>query len=160
VDLNQLVQEVIALLDPPERVEIVVKGPLPIVVCEKIRLGQVFRNLIDNAVKYMDKPSARIEIGCQEQQGFWRFSVSDNGPGIDGKYFEKIFQMFQTLAPRDERESTGIGLAIVKKIVELCGGAVWVESTLGEATTFFFTLPRRQITEEREPVLADRMSLN
>jgi len=160
VDFNNLVQEVIALLDPPDHVEIVVKGSLPMVVCEKIRLGQVFRNLIDNAVKYMDKPSARIEIGCQEQQGFWRFSVSDNGPGIDGKYFEKIFQMFQTLAPRDERESTGIGLAIVKKIVELCGGSVWVESKLGEGTTFFFTLPKRQITEEREPILADRMNLN
>jgi signal transduction histidine kinase len=86
--------------------------------------------------------------------------VSDNGPGIDGKYFEKIFQMFQTLAPRDERESTGIGLAIVKKIVELCGGSVGVESKLGEGTTFFFTLPKKQMAEEPEPVLADRMNLN
>jgi signal transduction histidine kinase/HAMP domain-containing protein len=160
VDFNHLVREVVTLLDPPEHVEIVVKDPLPVVVCEKTRLGQVFRNLIDNAVKYMDKSSGRIQIGCQEQQGFWRFSVSDNGPGIDGKYFEKIFQMFQTLAPRDERESTGIGLAIVKKIVELCSGSVWVESKLGEGTTFFFTLPKRHMTEERAPVLADRMSLN
>lgn len=160
VDLNHLVQEVISLLDPPEHVEIVVNGSLPVVVCEKPRLSQVFRNLIDNAVKYMDKPNARIEIDCREQQGFWRFSVSDNGPGIDGKYFEKIFQMFQTLAPRDERESTGIGLAIVKKIVELCGGSVGVESKLGEGTTFFFTLPKKQMAEEPEPVLADRMNLN
>lgn len=160
VDFNHLVRDVIAMLDPPERVEIVIDGSLPVVACEKTRLAQVFRNLIDNAVKYADKPGTRIEIGCREQEGFWRFSVSDNGPGIDEKYFDKIFQMFQTLAPRDERESMGIGLAIVKKIVELCGGSVGVESKLGEGTTFFFTLPKSQVAQEREPVLADRMSLN
>lgn len=160
VDFNHLVRDVIAMLDPPERVEIVIEGPLPVVVCEKTRLGQVFRNLIDNAVKYADKPGTRIEIGCREQEEFWRFSVSDNGPGIEEKYFDKIFQIFQTLAPRDERESMGIGLAIVKKIVDLCGGSVWVESKLGEGTTFFFTLPKSRVAQEREPVLADRMSLN
>lgn len=160
VDLNELVLEVIALLDPPKHVDVSVSGPLPVVVCEKIRVGQVFRNLIDNAVKYMDKAEGRIEILCEEQDGFWRFAISDNGPGIDRKYFEKIFQMFQTLAPRDERESTGIGLAIVKKIVELCGGSVWVESKVGEGTTFFFTLPKQNVAEERELHLSDHMNLN
>ncbi|MGE5297499.1 MAG: ATP-binding protein [Solirubrobacterales bacterium] len=160
VDVNELVLEMVALLDPPKHVEVTVQGPLPVVVCEKIRLGQVFRNLIDNAIKYMDKPQGRIEIACEEQEEFWRFAVSDNGPGIDGKYFEKIFQMFQTLAPRDERESTGIGLAIVKKIVELCGGSVWVESEVGVGTTFFFTLRKQEIATETETHLSDRMSLN
>ena len=74
------------------------------------------------------------------------------------KYFEKIFQMFQTLAPRDERESTGIGLAIVKKIVELCGGSVWVESKVGEGTTFFFTLPKQSPAAEQETFVANGMS--
>lgn len=162
VDLSELVHEVITLLDLPEQIEVMVHGPLPVVVCEKVRLGQVFRNLIDNAAKYMGKPQGRIEIGCSEQQGFWRFAVTDNGPGIDEKYFEKIFQMFQTLAPRDERESTGIGLAVVKKIVDLCGGSVWVESKVGEGTTFFFTLPKQQVSMgmERQPSFSGPMSLN
>jgi len=160
VDLNLLVPEVISLLAPPERIDVVVKGPLPIITCEKVRVGQVFRNLVDNAVRYMDKPQGRIEIGCTEQLGFWRFAVSDNGPGIDAKYFDKIFQMFQTLAPRDEREGTGIGLAVVKKIVELCGGSIWVESNVGEGTTFFFTLPTRAATTEENQFTPGRVNLN
>lgn len=160
VDLNDLVLEMIALLDPPKHVDVTIKDPLPVVVCEKIRVGQVFRNLIDNAIKYMDKTEGRVEIRCAEQDGFWRFAISDNGPGIDRKYFEKIFQMFQTLAPRDERESTGIGLAIVKKIVELCGGSVWVESKVGEGTTFLFTLPQQEVPAEGQLHLSDHMNLN
>ena len=142
VDLNGLVADVVAMLAPPADIDVAVQGRLPAIVCEKVRLEQVFRNLIDNAIKYLDKPQGRVEIGCAEQDEFWRFAVADNGPGIDGKYFEKIFQMFQTLSPRDERESTGIGLAVVKKIVELCGGSVWVESKVGQGATFFFTLPK------------------
>jgi len=160
VDLNQFLPETIALLNAPKHIEVVIEGPLPVVVCEKVRVGQVFRNLIDNAVKYMDKPQGRIVIGCSEQLGFWRFSVSDNGPGIEAKYFEKIFQIFQTLAPRDERESTGIGLAIVKKIVELCGGSVWVESNVGQGTTFFFTLPKHKVAAEPDPHSPMCVSLN
>ena len=75
----------------------------------------------------------------------FRITVTDNGPGIDQKYFGKIFEMFQTLARRDELESTGIGLAVVKKIVELHGGTVWIESTVGEGSTFFFTLPKLNV---------------
>ncbi len=160
VDLNRYIPEVIALLDPPGHIEVVLQGPLPVVACEKVRVGQVFRNLIDNAIKYMDKSQGRIEIGCSEQLGFWRFSIADNGPGIDAKYFEKIFQMFQTLAPRDERESTGIGLAIVKKIIELCGGSIWVESNVGEGTTFYFTLPKREPAVGKQVLNPDRVSLN
>ena len=70
-------------------------------------------------MKYMDKPQGRIEVGCIEENGFWKFSVTDNGPGIEEKYFEKIFKIFQTLSPRDKFESTGIGLTVTKKIVEL-----------------------------------------
>jgi signal transduction histidine kinase len=155
VDLNLLLPETISLLDPPPHVHVAVCGSLPSVVCEKVRLGQVFHNLIDNAIKYMDKPQGRVEIGCREDEGSWRFRVTDNGPGIEEKYFEKIFQMFQTLAPRDQRESTGIGLPIVKKIVELFGGRVWVESKPGEGATFFFTLPKRQMEVQHVEVQAD-----
>jgi signal transduction histidine kinase len=72
----------------------------------------------------------------------WQFSVADNGPGIDPRHHDRIFQLFQTLSPRDRKESTGVGLALVKKIVELYGGRVWVESKMGEGSTFFFTLPK------------------
>jgi len=160
VDFNRLVRDVIEMLDPPEHVEIVVESSLPVVACERVRLAQVFRNLIDNAIKYADKPGTRIVVGCREQEEFWRFFVSDNGPGIEEKYFDKIFQIFQTLSPRDQRESVGIGLAIVKKIVELYGGNVWLESKLGDGTTFFFTLPKDRAAQGREPVLADLMNLN
>ncbi len=148
VDLGELVRDTISLLDPPARIQVVVPEGLPSsVVCEKVRLGQIFHNLIDNAIKFMDKPQGHVEIRCRDQGHAWEFAVSDNGPGIEEKYFEKIFQMFQTLAPRDQRESTGIGLPIVKKIVELYGGSVWVESQPGHGSTFFFTFPKKTRTE-------------
>ena len=144
VSLNTLIPEVVAQLAPPENIEVVLADELPVLVCEKIRLFQVFQNLIGNAVKYMDKPHGRIIIGCTEENGFWKFSVADNGLGIEEKYFDKIFKIFQTLVRRDEFESTGIGLAVVKKIVELYGGTVWVESQVGQGSTFFFTLPMQE----------------
>jgi signal transduction histidine kinase len=85
-----------------------------------------------------------IKIGCVEQGDCWKLSVADNGPGIEAKYFDKIFKIFQTLAPRDGAESMGIGLSIVKKLVELNNGRVWVESEVGEGSTFFFTLPKQE----------------
>jgi signal transduction histidine kinase len=109
---------------------------------EKTRLIQVFENLISNAVKHMGRPEGEIFVGCKELEDFWQFHVRDTGPGIAEKYFEKIFQIFQTLAARDDRESTGIGLAVVKKNVELFGGRIWVESTVGTGSTFYFTMPK------------------
>jgi signal transduction histidine kinase len=88
----------------------------------------------------MDKAEGKIHIGCVDDKEFWRFSVSDNGPGIEQRHFERIFQLFQTLAPRDRIESTGVGLALVKKIVEMYGGQVTVDSTPGVGSTFSFTL--------------------
>jgi signal transduction histidine kinase len=92
----------------------------------------------------MDKPKGQVHIGCVEEDGFWKFSVADNGPGIEQRYFEKIFKIFQILNSRDEHESTGIGLAVVKKIVELYGGRVWVQSKVGSGSTFLFTLPKQE----------------
>jgi two-component system sensor histidine kinase/response regulator len=139
IDLNTLVQEVIEMIAPPDHIHVVLNHNLPVVVGDQIRLQQVFQNLVGNAVKYMDKPEGQITIGCVDQGSYWTFSVADNGPGIDQKDYARIFQIFQTLNPRAERESTGIGLAIVKKIVEFYGGNVWVESAVGQGSTFFFT---------------------
>ncbi len=145
VNLNDLVSEVIDTVAPPENIEVTVENQLPVIECEETRIIQVFQNLMSNAIKYMDKPQGRIRIGCVEENGFWNFSVADNGPGIEEKHFERIFRIFQTLSPRDEFESTGVGLTVVKKIVELYGGNIWVESKLGEGSTFFFTLPSREM---------------
>ncbi|HDN65672.1 MAG TPA: PAS domain-containing sensor histidine kinase [Methanosarcinales archaeon] len=147
VDLNTLVSEVIALIDPPEDITIEVVGELPTIPFERTRMEQIFQNLIRNAALYMDKPEGLIMISCSEDDdngdSNWRFSVADNGPGIDEKYYKKIFQIFQTLRPRDEIESTGVGLTIVRKIVRMHGGEITVESKLGDGSTFHFTIPKK-----------------
>ena len=143
VDLNTLLSEVIFGIDPPENIEITVENELPVLKCEKTQILQVFQNLLSNAVKHMDKPTGRIKIGCVEQDAFWEFSVADNGPGIDKRHYERIFKLFQTLSPCDGVENTGIGLSIVKKIVELNGGSVCVKSEVGIGSTFVFTLPKQ-----------------
>lgn len=141
VDLDRLVPEIVDLIAPPPNVEVKIRRPLPMIVAETTRIQQVFQNLLANAVKFMDKPQGVIEVGCVRENGHWKFHVADNGPGIEERHFKKIFQIFQTLSPRDEYESTGIGLTIVKKIIEMYGGSIWVESKVGEGTTFHFTLP-------------------
>jgi light-regulated signal transduction histidine kinase (bacteriophytochrome) len=144
IDLNTLVNDVIEMITPPESMQIAVENDLPTVFGDRTRLEQVFQNLFSNAVKFMDKPEGKITIGCLDDGAFWKFSVADNGPGIDEKDHEKIFQIFQILASSDEQESTGVGLAIVKKIVEFYGGEIWVESTVGEGSTFLFTLSKKR----------------
>jgi PAS domain S-box-containing protein len=143
VNLSEAVPEVIDMLAPPANITITIENELPTIVFEPTRIRQVFQNLISNAVKYMDKPKGLIKVGCIDEDKFWKFYVADNGPGIEEKHFEKIFQMFQTLAPRDEFESTGVGLTVTKKIVELYKGKIWLESKVSEGTTFFFTLPKQ-----------------
>jgi light-regulated signal transduction histidine kinase (bacteriophytochrome) len=142
VDLNQIVADVIDAIAPPAEINILIDAKLPIVFVEKTRIQQVFQNLISNAVKYMGKPTGTIQIGYTVETGFWQFFVADTGVGIEERHFEKVFQIFQTLVPRDQSESTGVGLAIVKKIVELHGGRVWVTSQINHGSTFFFTLPQ------------------
>ena len=141
MDLNELIPKIIETLGPAGNIKIEVKNQLPTIFAEQSSIFLIFQNLLSNAVKYMDKPNGQIEVASTEQDGYWKFAVTDNGPGIEPKNFEKIFQIFQTLTPRDQIESTGVGLTIVKKIVETHGGRIWVESQLGIGSTFFFTLP-------------------
>jgi len=147
VDLNTVLSEVIVSIAPPENIEITIENELPTLMCTKKHIVQVFQNLLGNAVKYMDKPKGKIQVGCIPEDGFWKFSVADNGPGINQKYSEKIFRIFQTLSPRDKTENTGIGLSIAKKIIELNAGNIWVESELGRGSTFFFTLPKSSVCQ-------------
>jgi len=142
IDLSLLLPDVVDSLSPPPHIHITLSNALPTVVGDKIRLTQVFQNLIGNAIKFMDKPHGEITVGCADVGEFWQFSVTDNGPGIAPQYQEKIFQIFQTLQRHDDQESTGVGLTIVKKIVEWYGGEIWVESTVGEGSAFVWTFPK------------------
>ncbi|MEL7037257.1 MAG: ATP-binding protein [Cyanobacteria bacterium J06592_8] len=141
VDLNQVVAEAIDAIAPPEDIPILVETELPVVFVERTRIQQVFQNLMSNGVKYMGQSKGLIKISHLQTDGYWQFSVMDTGKGIEERHFEKIFEIFQTLAPSDCSENTGVGLAIVKKIIESYGGQIWLTSQVGQGTTFFFTLP-------------------
>jgi PAS domain S-box-containing protein len=141
VDSNELVKEVIDSLNPSKKIKIFYKN-LPVLPAAKVPLSQVFANLISNSIKHHERPTGTIEIGSHDKGRYYEFYVKDNGPGIEKEYFDKIFVIFQTLKSRDELEATGIGLSIVKKIVESQGGKIRVESELGKGSTFFFTWPK------------------
>ena len=143
VDCNQLLQRVqrdieLAAQESGARIKV---HELPTVLADEVQLGQVFQNLIVNAIKYRDQDHApEIELAARKSGGEWIFSVSDNGIGIEAQHFERVFQLFQRLHTREEYSGTGIGLALCKKIVERHGGHIWVESTPGQGSTFYFTI--------------------
>jgi signal transduction histidine kinase len=160
VNLAKLLPEIIDMLAPPKNISITVVSELPAVKCEETRITQVFQNLLSNAIKYMDKPDGIIKVGCIQEGEFWKFSIADNGPGIEKQHWERIFKIFQTLAPRDEFESTGIGLTVVKKIVELYDGKIWLDSEVGKGTTFFFTFPIAGAPEPKSEQDEDTVTVN
>ena len=139
VAVGEMLTEIIDLLDVPPEYSIEVQGVMPVLVPEIAPLQQVFSNLISNAIKHSDRAQDKVTISAQEQDDFYQFSVADNGKGIDPKYHDRIFNIFQTLEARDTKESTGIGLAIVKKVVENQGGTITLESELDQGATFRFT---------------------
>src|SRR5690606_182225 len=110
---------------------------------DRAKLGQVFSNLISNAIKHNDKEKIHVEVSCEDRGDRVAFSITDNGPGIDPEYHERVFGRFQTLKPKAESESTGIGLPIVKRIVEDSGGKISVISKSGKGATFTFTIPKQ-----------------
>ena len=121
---------------------------LPTIICDATAITEVFHNLISNAIKYNDKPMPVIEVGCTEKpnpqttENEYEFYIRDNGVGIKPEHFDKIFQLFQRLG--QDNEGTGIGLTLVRRIVEWHGGRIWLESAEGTGTTFYFTLPKRE----------------
>lgn len=148
LELEPLLLEVADSLDLPAHIQLKLDTPLPTLLAEPTRIRQLFSNLIGNAAKFMDKAQGEISVSCQQKDEFWEFAVSDNGPGIAPKHYEKVFQLFQTLQARDEFESTGIGLTLVKKIVELYGGSIWLESELGQGSSFIFSWPAARVAQE------------
>lgn len=144
-----VIKDTFDLIGAPENCKLDIGKNMPVITTEKIKLQQVFLNLLNNAVKFNDKQNKLIEVSVEELKSFWHFKIRDNGPGIEKKFHERIFVIFQTLNARDEVESTGIGLSIVRKIVEEMGGQIWLESETGKGSTFEFTWPKTTVRNLR-----------
>jgi signal transduction histidine kinase/CheY-like chemotaxis protein len=142
VSISQLLEEVVSLLAPPPDFKIQFPSDLPTLKTRVLLLKQVLSNLIGNAIKHHDRPDGKIEILVNDQGSLLQFTVVDDGPGIAMEYHEKVFGIFQKLVGRDDLKGTGIGLAIIKKIVEGQGGLVWVKSEVGKGSAFSFTWPK------------------
>ncbi len=141
VDAQELVDQVIAMLAPPPHVRILVPERLPKVSGVPEQLYQVFQNLLDNAIKFSDKPKCVVTITAQRVEAAWEFSVADNGPGIPPRYRKVVFGLFQKLQHKENSEGTGIGLALVKRIATARGGDVTLNCPKGQGATFSFTWP-------------------
>ncbi|MBI4383458.1 MAG: PAS domain S-box protein [Nitrospinae bacterium] len=150
LDSAEVVATVLNSLAIPKNIRVATEGAFPAVLFHLIHLEQVFQNLIGNAVKHLGKPEGEIVVSCRDAGEAWEFCVRDNGVGIPERHFERIFKLFQTLNKSDNyADSTGIGLSLVKKILDTHGEEVWVESAIGQGTSFFFTISK---TFEKEPL--------
>lgn len=146
--IKSVVDDLCETFSAKKPIEFKLEGDLGLeLISEKITLTQILQNLVSNGIKYNDKPDIQITIGWAESPEGLEFFVRDNGPGISPEFHEKIFVIFQTLQSRDEFESTGVGLAIVKKIMDEKGAKIRIDSTMGTGTTFFFTWPATERTD-------------
>ena len=145
-DTHALVLDVVQMLNPPEHISISVEGQLPKLRTYSTPLETVLRNLISNAIKHHPGPAGRIVVSCKEEGDRYVYAVEDDGEGIPQQYAERVFEMFQTLKPRDQVEGSGMGLAIVNRIVQWQGGRVWFESPApsGKGTVFKFQWKKNQ----------------
>ncbi|MBC9933176.1 hybrid sensor histidine kinase/response regulator [Chitinophaga qingshengii] len=137
VEVRELLKQLVQLLFPPVNVHIHIQEELPSLYTSRQKLQQVFQNLVSNAIKYVDKPVVEISIGGKDEGEYYQFYVKDNGPGIAENDNERIFRLFEKV-DRDDGKGTGIGLNILKLLVETQGGKVWVESVKGEGSCFYF----------------------
>lgn len=141
LDLDELIQDVFRTIHIPQHIKVSQEGSFPVLKGDHIRFKQLFQNLIQNAIKYNDKQQGVVVVSSEEKEMEWLFYVKDNGMGIEKQYFEKIFTIFSKLENTDT--ASGIGLSIVKKIVDLYQGKIWLESTVSKGTTFYFTIPKK-----------------
>lgn len=140
IDFNFLIDDLLRTIEIPKNIQISIQDNLPVIYGNAWRFKQVFQNLIQNAIKYNDKEKGTIEVGFTEKEDFFEFFVKDNGIGIGSTYFERIFKVFTKL--ESSNASSGIGLSIVKKIVQFYKGEIWLESEKEIGTTFYFTIPK------------------
>jgi signal transduction histidine kinase len=145
---NELMDNVLALLSP-QGFEISVSPQFADIRVNRMPLQQILMNLIGNAVKHHHKKQGRIEVAVEDLGNRYAFAVKDDGPGIAPRFHRQIFEMFQTLRPRDQVEGSGMGLAMVRKNIEVFGGTLDIESSEGCGSTFRFTWPKYQQMKER-----------
>ncbi len=141
INLTDLIGGITQMISPPDGMSVVAAGRLPILRAYRAPLELVLRNLIQNAVKHHDRDTGCVEISAEERDEWVELAVSDDGPGIESKYHDRVFGMFKTLRPRDQVEGSGMGLAVVRKTIESQGGKVWLESE-GRGACFRFTWPK------------------
>lgn len=141
INLDLMLAQIVDTLVPNKGYEVTVE-PMPEIYNAKILIYQIFSNLIGNAVKYNDKPIGVIKCSYESLDGFYQFTITDNGPGINKNYHKKVFGVFQTIEARDKKESTGIGLSIVQKIIDEKGGTIRIESEENKGASFIFTIPK------------------
>ena len=142
VIVGDMLKNILALYDL-DNVEISIPAKMPTILANSTRLEQVFSNLIGNAIKHSGHDKVKIVITCEETNKLYKFCVADDGQGIDPRFHQKIFLIFQTLKPRDSKDKgTGIGLTLVQKIVNDWHGDVWLESSVGKGSKFYFSLPK------------------
>ena len=144
IEVNKLIEDVTLLLDPPPGFSITSLGELPVFRAEKTPLQLVFRNLIGNAIKHHENEKGHVWVSASENGRLISFKIEDDGPGIDPQYHERIFNLFTTLKPKEKTESSGMGLAMVKKTIEKHEGTICVESQVGQGTAFTFTWPKAE----------------
>lgn len=142
VEVGPLLDTILDSLQPPDGFQVEIVGVMPVLEARAISLSQVFSNLISNAIRYCDRPDGHLRISVREMPEAYEFSLADNGPGIDPQYYDRIFEIFQTLQPRDKSESTGVGLSIVKKILTVEQGKIWLEPNTTTGTIFHFAWPK------------------
>lgn len=140
VDVNDVITEITDIIYIPEHVKVVVVNKLPIINADRTKIHQLIQNFLSNAVVHIEQKNGLVEIASKDLGSHWQFSIKDNGVGIPKEYHEKIFKIFQSVGNKER--STGIGLSIVKKIIDLYQGKVWLESEIGVGTTFYFTLKK------------------
>lgn len=140
IDVNIVIKEITDIIYIPDHVEVKIVKKLPIIFADKTKVHQVFQNFISNAVVHIKNEIGLVQIDYKETKNHWQFSIEDNGVGIPKEYHQKIFEIFQSVGNKER--STGIGLSIVKKIIDLYEGEVWLESTTGEGSTFYFTIKK------------------
>ncbi len=148
VNVSDLLHETIDSITPVEEFKIEIGTDMPTFATPRIRLAQVFANLIGNAIKHHDRKDGMVEITVHDNGDTFEFCVADDGPGIEPEYHDKVFEIFQTLHARDEVDSTGVGLTLVKKIIEEHGGNITLESAAGEGAIFRFIWPK--VTREQD----------
>jgi len=147
VDTRELLDEIVDSLSPPKGFTIKIKGEMPTLYADRLQLGQVFSNLLSNSLKHHGGEKGKIRVKSENYAKVYQFSICDDGQGIAPEYQNKVFMMFQVLSSSDIESSTGIGLALVKKIVEEHGGTIRLESAVGEGACFYFTWPKNTSAE-------------